>query len=205
MSTLRAQVQPLLPALDSEVVQAGLAIAEETLIKVIGDLDCPSKEAWLGGAHRHMALLSSLHRLASLQSGWTRFDFNNVPYYRIGDDLFLTVKRTPQGRKTARASLPIDPSDFDLLGFDQQTIFPVTASITPAMGNVVVLDYVQRKDGQRLTALLLRRGKKDFTPLCSMLSSKVLRLVPVTNEAIEAAPSFTVRSRIKRAQNQEPR
>lgn len=205
LSQLRNKVLPFLAALDQEVVQPGLTVAEGTMRRVVDDLACPAKESWLRGAHRHMALHSALQRFASLQSGWTRFVFNNVPFYQIDNDLCLTVKRTPQGRKASRAAFPFDPAPFELYGFDQQTIFPIQVVAAPVIANMIALDYVMRSDGQRLTALLLRRDRKRFDPLCCVAARPALRLVPASLDPVAGPPLPVVRSRIKRAQNDMPR
>ena len=76
------------------------------------------------------------------------------------------MKRTPQGRHGSRNVGLLCIDEFELFGHDQQNIFNSDVCGQSDVTNLVVLDYVVRAKEQGLSALLYRRSKRTYIPLC---------------------------------------
>lgn len=178
---------PILTQIHSEVTLPAIRDADRVTAESIRTFGAPERLSWTRGMNRHVALLGALHRFALLQ-GWPQRMAPNahhfpLPLYDTGRVL-LTVKRTPQGRK-ACAQMHLDLGDFQPLG--RQEVIADFVTDSPLM-QAVVLDYVVRKDFERLSALFYRRGVKTFEPICHV-RTKVLESMP-TSDATAPAPDM---------------
>lgn len=195
LQQVRASILPILEAIDQEVVQPGLEAAAASMATCRRILDCPERETWICGTHCYAALHSGLRRFASRQVGWVRHTFNGVPLYDIGNGIELTVKRTPQCRVASNSSHQLAVEEFELLGHEQPSIFDGLGIHNIPLMHSVVIDYVSRNDGQCLTAMFQRRGRKTFVPLAHVMSQSALRIVPqaAANGSGPARPIIGIR------------